>query len=212
MTISAPVANTGGRPNELRGAPLETTSVVALVWMTSGAAGHIQLDPALVFENSDPEPNLSGRSAPVLPLGALVSDRFAHVTTVRHFLESLGLVGHGSVALSHVARVKPTPLDPQSTPVAHAALGPASSSHPAHMTHSPIGPPRPLLSERLSESESRVLRYLPTNLSAPEIAHELCVSVNTVKTHLRHLYAKLGVHRRREAVDRGRALGLLPSS
>jgi LuxR family transcriptional regulator, maltose regulon positive regulatory protein len=70
--------------------------------------------------------------------------------------------------------------------------------------------PRPLL-EPLSKSELRVLRYLPSHLSAPEIANELRVSANTVKTHLRHLYAKLGAHRRDEVVDRARALGLLPA-
>jgi LuxR family maltose regulon positive regulatory protein len=55
-------------------------------------------------------------------------------------------------------------------------------------------------------------RYLPTNLSAPEIANELYVSPNTVKTHMHHLYAKLGTHRRSEAVARARALGLLAPS
>ena len=68
--------------------------------------------------------------------------------------------------------------------------------------------PEPLL-EPLSGSEVRVLRYLPTNLSAPEIARELSVSPNTVKTHIRHLYAKFGTHHRAEAVDLARALGLL---
>jgi LuxR family maltose regulon positive regulatory protein len=65
------------------------------------------------------------------------------------------------------------------------------------------------LAEPLSDSELRVLRYLPTNLTAPEIANELYVSRNTVKTHMRNLYAKLGTHRRAEAVDRARDLGLL---
>jgi len=69
------------------------------------------------------------------------------------------------------------------------------------------------LAEPLSEAELRVLRYLPTNLRAPEIAGELFVSVNTVRTHMRHIYAKLGVHQRAEAVERARELGLLaPSS
>jgi LuxR family maltose regulon positive regulatory protein len=54
-----------------------------------------------------------------------------------------------------------------------------------------------------------VLRYLPTNLSTPEIARELSVSPNTVKTHVRHLYAKFGTHHRAEAADLARALGLL---
>ena len=71
----------------------------------------------------------------------------------------------------------------------------------------PAGAQPPL--EPLSETEIRVLRYLPTNLSIPEIANELYVSPNTVKTHIRHLYAKLGTHRRGEAVARARALGLL---
>lgn len=58
-----------------------------------------------------------------------------------------------------------------------------------------------------------MLRYLPTNLPAPEIAAELFVSLNTISTHMRHLYAKLGVHTRANAVERGRELGLLaPSS
>jgi Bacterial regulatory proteins, luxR family len=50
------------------------------------------------------------------------------------------------------------------------------------------------------------------HLTTHEIARELCVSVNTVSTHRRHLYTKLGVHSRREAVDRGRVLGLLAPS
>src|SRR5690348_8813684 len=80
-----------------------------------------------------------------------------------------------------------------------------------------VSPPRltefPLLAEPLSQGETRVLRYLPTNLSAPEIARELSVSVNTVRTHIRHVCGKLGAHGRTEAVTQARALGLLaPSS
>jgi LuxR family maltose regulon positive regulatory protein len=72
------------------------------------------------------------------------------------------------------------------------------------------GPSPPL--EPLSDSELRVLRYLPTNLSGPEIAGELHVSLNTVRTHMRHLYAKLGTHRRADTVARARVLGLLAPS
>jgi LuxR family maltose regulon positive regulatory protein len=54
-----------------------------------------------------------------------------------------------------------------------------------------------------------VLRYLPTVLTAAEIADDLHVSVNTVKAHLRSIYRKLGVTRRREAVVRARERGLI---
>jgi LuxR family maltose regulon positive regulatory protein len=95
---------------------------------------------------------------------------------------------------------------------AHAALIADILSLLAGNTSAPpaTGPQPPL--EPLSDSEIRVLRYLPTNLTGPEIAGELYVSYNTVSTHLRHLYAKLGTHTRAEAVARARALGLLAPS
>ncbi len=68
------------------------------------------------------------------------------------------------------------------------------------------------LTEPLSQSEIRVLRYMPTNLSTPEIARELSLSVHTIRTHVRHLFAKLGAHGRTEAVARARPLGLLAPS
>jgi LuxR family maltose regulon positive regulatory protein len=63
--------------------------------------------------------------------------------------------------------------------------------------------------QELSPTELRVLRYLPTNLSRPEIASELSVSLNTVGTHLRSIYAKLQVRDRSSAVRRARELRLL---
>jgi LuxR family maltose regulon positive regulatory protein len=89
---------------------------------------------------------------------------------------------------------------------AHAAL---ISQILAQGVSGGLGGPAPRLTEPLSESEIRVLRYLPTKLSAPEIADQLYLSVNTVKTHMRHVYDKLGAHRRHEAVEQARALGLL---
>jgi LuxR family transcriptional regulator, maltose regulon positive regulatory protein len=63
--------------------------------------------------------------------------------------------------------------------------------------------------EELSRSELRVLRYLPTNLTRPEIARELYVSVNTVNTHIRNIYSKLRARDRSSAVVRARELRLL---
>jgi LuxR family transcriptional regulator, maltose regulon positive regulatory protein len=83
-------------------------------------------------------------------------------------------------------------------------LGLLATSSPPARPSDPVP-----LQEELSESEMRVLRYLPSNLSAAEIGSELFLSVFTVKTHIRHIYGKLGVHRRSEAVERARELGLL---
>ena len=97
-------------------------------------------------------------------------------------------------------------LPPHQT--AHAALLTVildilhGSSWPAE--DQPPSPP----AEELSPSELKVLRYLPTNLSRPEIASELSVSVNTVSTHLRSIYAKLQVRDRSSAVQRARELRL----
>jgi LuxR family maltose regulon positive regulatory protein len=92
---------------------------------------------------------------------------------------------------------------------AHAAL--IAEIHSLLVNETPAAPrngPDPPL-EPLRDSELRVLRYLPTNLTAPEIARELYVSPHTIKTHMRNLYAKLGTHRRADTVARARALGLL---
>jgi LuxR family maltose regulon positive regulatory protein len=97
---------------------------------------------------------------------------------------------------------------------AHAALltdilsggygGAGSPPKPGgHRGVAPRGP------TQLSSGELRVLRYLPTNLSRPEIATELSVSVNTISTHIRNIYAKLGADDRSMAVQRARALRLL---
>src|SRR5579862_4158082 len=63
--------------------------------------------------------------------------------------------------------------------------------------------------EELSPGELRVLRYLPANLSRPEIAGELSLSPNTVNAHIRSIYAKLQVRDRSSAVRRARELRLL---
>ena len=69
--------------------------------------------------------------------------------------------------------------------------------------------PGATLLDPLSQAEIRVLHYLPTSLSVSEIAGQLHLSVNTVRTHMRHLYEKLEVHQRHDAIERARALGLL---
>ena len=61
----------------------------------------------------------------------------------------------------------------------------------------------------LTPAELRLLQYLPTHLSFPDIAEELFLSLNTVKTHARSIYMKMGVSSRAEAVSCARGAGLL---
>ena len=76
---------------------------------------------------------------------------------------------------------------------------------------SPVRPAAPLIGVdiELSARELAVLRMLTTDLSQREIGSELHVSMNTVKTHIRTLFRKLGVATRTDAVARARELGLL---
>ena len=80
------------------------------------------------------------------------------------------------------------------------------------LEHRGNGATRPslALAVELSERERAILRYLPTLMSNAQIASELRLSVNTVKTHLKAIYRKLDVPDRRRAVERGRELGLMP--
>lgn len=73
----------------------------------------------------------------------------------------------------------------------------------------PTSPPVGQLAEPLTQRERRVLWYLPSKLSNTEIAADMYVSLNTVKTHIKNVYRKLGVNGRREAVARARQLDLL---
>ena len=71
-------------------------------------------------------------------------------------------------------------------------------------------PARQALVEPLSERELEVLRLLATDLGGPEIANQLMVSLNTMRTHTKSIYTKLGVNSRRAAVHRAEELQLLP--
>ncbi len=73
----------------------------------------------------------------------------------------------------------------------------------------PVGEPRRPSTEALTEREMAVLRYLPTMFKAAEIASDLYVTVNTVKSHQQAIYRKLDVRTRRDAVDRARELNLI---
>ena len=78
-----------------------------------------------------------------------------------------------------------------------------------HRRQTGLAEPGQGLIEPLSERELDVLRLLGTDLDGPDIARELVVSLNTVRTHTKNIYAKLGVNNRRAAVRRAEELDLL---
>ena len=78
----------------------------------------------------------------------------------------------------------------------------------ARLTTQPGTSAQPL-AEPLTERELEILRLLTTDLSTREMAEQLVVSVNTIKTQIKNIYAKLNVHSREEALDKARALKLI---
>ncbi|MGD8904897.1 MAG: LuxR C-terminal-related transcriptional regulator, partial [Anaerolineae bacterium] len=92
---------------------------------------------------------------------------------------------------------------------AHRLLAALDASVSAEEGEGPPVPHPQRLVEPLSRRELEVLGLLATELSGPEIAQNLIISVTTVRSHTRSIYGKLGVHSRYEAVARARELGLL---
>jgi LuxR family maltose regulon positive regulatory protein len=92
---------------------------------------------------------------------------------------------------------------------AHRLLAALDASVPGEEGEGPPFPHPQRLVEPLSRRELEVLRLLATELSGPEIAQNLVISVTTIRSHTRSIYGKLGVHSRYEAVARARELGLL---
>jgi LuxR family maltose regulon positive regulatory protein len=150
-------------------------------------------------------------------LEAIARDALGDPAAAGHALErALDLAEPDGALLWFLLHPAPGLLERQARQrTAHAALiaelRDLLAGNAGNRPEPPRAGPRPPL-DPLSKSEIRVLRYLPTHLSAPEIASELSVSTSTVKTHLRNLYAKLSAHSRAEAVESARALGLLAPS
>jgi LuxR family maltose regulon positive regulatory protein len=171
----------------LAGSARVTHPAVIIEALLLGAAAHDALeDPASAEAAVERALDLAEPDGVILPFT---------ITPVRELLER-----HPRHRTAHATLVSDI-LD---------VLAARSTSSPPAPHVAPTPSPSP---EELSDAELRVIRYLPSNLTAPEIAAELYVSANTVKTHMRHIYAKLAAHNRTDAVERARQLGLLaPSS
>jgi LuxR family maltose regulon positive regulatory protein len=200
------------------------------IWGAAGGRGELRIVLAVLrLAQHDPQAALAAL-APVLdgsaPVGrqaslveaflleAIAQDALGDQDAAGRALErALDRAEHNGALLAFLLHPEPDLLKQHIRHrTTHAALHAQIQDRLAGARSAPSSAgPRPPL-EPLRQSELRVLRYLPTNLTAPEIASELYVSLNTVKTHTRNLYAKLGTHRRAEAVARARSLGLLAPS
>jgi LuxR family maltose regulon positive regulatory protein len=122
-------------------------------------------------------------------------------------LEALAADGAAGPAAHHARALLVAEPDAPGLPASPATPGlPDPVATPTLPTSATPAPPP---SEPLSPRESEVLRLLATDLTGPEIARHLYVSVNTLRTHTKHVFTKLGVGTRRAAVRRAADLGLL---
>jgi LuxR family maltose regulon positive regulatory protein len=147
-------------------------------------------------------------------LDALALDALAeHDDAARSLERSLDLAepaGLRRVIVEHGNLVRPLLNRHVRHGTAHPAIVGEALDSIEHRRAERSSPVAAVLAEPLSDREQAILRYLPTMMSNQEIAGELFVSVNTVKTHLKAIYRKLDATGRREAVQRGRELGLMP--
>jgi LuxR family transcriptional regulator, maltose regulon positive regulatory protein len=188
-----------------------------------GSAGARISEAALKLASDEPEA-VETLLAPVVDGSS--SAAFARAARIEALLLSAtahdALGDHGATERSVEAALDVAESDALILPFAIWGKAELLERHPRHRSaHGALlatildtlagsGPGAPVvpLRDELSEAELRVLRYLPSNLSAVEIANELYVSANTVRTHMRHIYQKLDAHSRSEAVARARELGL----
>ena len=173
------------------------------------------LAPHLTTGASPPAPSMPvSMRAEAWLLDALALDALAeHDDAARSLERSLDLAepaGLRRLLVEHGNLVRPLLRRHVRHGTAHPAMVGEALESIEHRGAERSAPLTVLLAEPLSEREQAILRYLPTMMSNQEIAGELFVSVNTVKTHLKAIYRKLDATGRREAVQRGRDLGLMP--
>jgi LuxR family maltose regulon positive regulatory protein len=140
-----------------------------------------------------------------------LADRDAAARSLRRALELAGPEGYRRAFVEGGTPVRVLLVDHLHRDPAHRAL--AGGLLERLRDSAAPSPPVPAMAaelvEPLSEREQVVLHYLPSSLSAGEIADELYVSLNTVKTHIKSIYRKLDTNRRWDAVRRARQLQLL---
>jgi LuxR family transcriptional regulator, maltose regulon positive regulatory protein len=191
----------------------EMRNALAALRLAQGDARAATVALAPVLDGSVPVTNL-GWTSQAFWLEAIARDALGESAAAGRALErALDVAEPDGAVFAFLLHPAPELLrDHARRGTAHAALIADILGLPGGNNSVPPPAEPGRLREPVSASEARVLRFLPTNLSAPEIAGQLCVSVNTIRTHMRHLYDKLDAHSRTEAVEQARTLGLLAPS
>ena len=205
-------------------------SVTALVAVERGRVGQAQeLVTAAREIAGEDDPGDAPRSAIAYTAAGAVAATQGHLKEARDYFEHALRAGRRCsgispwVALDTMLRLAPVLYDLGDRPeqsACSARPGPCwhrgrtarrrSSSGPNSLRKRFASRQRPqLLAEPLTDREEEVLRLLQGTLSLREIGQELFLSANTIKTHARAIYRKLGVSTRQEAVERGREMGIL---
>ena len=197
-------------PPRLRTVNGEDANVIPL--FSEQRRAHVGLSPTLADSRSSVA--VRGWFVQSLLVEAMMRDEAGQGTTAEHAVErALEFAAHDRVLLPFLVDPVPELLERHARRhTAHADLISEILELRAGLESTAARQAPESLAEPLTESETRVLRLLGTDLSKREIGNELYVSVNTVKTHVKHLYAKLDVNTRRQAVERARGLGLLTYS
>lgn len=186
--------------------PLLAVALAELHVRAGDPAAAVAALPAAGGDSGALATRLVARTVEAAARTALGERRRAH-QLVEEALDLATPHGHRRVFTQGGADLRALLAEHLDTGTAHRALVSEllNATAPGKDDHSPT----PGLTEPLTERELTILRYLQSTLSNGEIAAELFLSVNTVKTHVRNIYQKLGAPRRREAVRRARELRLL---
>lgn len=199
------------RPLEARRVLGDSLATSAPVAFERAAAALALGDPRLAVKAAAAAADLAAPDEPRLAVQSLLlSAWIAHAEddrTLSHsqMVEALTLAErHGLVEC--VAGAGPTVVGLVSRLADRSAFAAAVVARARDLGGPSAGP---ALVDPLTSRELEVLAHLPTRMTNAELAAACYVSVNTVKTHVAHIYRKLGVTNRSEAVDRARVLGLL---
>jgi LuxR family maltose regulon positive regulatory protein len=137
-------------------------------------------------------------------------DHVAALNSINHALELARSENQVTAFVREGAAMEKLLRLAQSRAIAPAFVSRLLSAFESRRQQKPeLAPVSETLIEPLSERELEVLQHLNSYLSTPEIADELIVSANTVRTHIKNIYGKLGVHGRSGAVKQAKELGLL---